>query len=220
MTDRDADGERRPSPHGRHDELGEPEWPVLDSRAEYETSWFVGGYDRVEQPDGTEKNYYWAELPPAVVVVARDGDELLFVEQFRPAIRERCLELVAGIVEKTGEESRGDGRGTGDDTRPEGTRERYVDAAARELEEETGYVADSYDFLADFWCSTGVLRHRRGVVYAEGLAPGPSGRALDTNEFIEVEWLPVEDAFERAAAAPANDATLEGLLLAERENRI
>ena len=63
------------------------EWPVVDSAAEYETGWYTGGYDRVRQPDGTEKDYYWAELPDAVVVVARTGDELVLVDQYLPTIR-------------------------------------------------------------------------------------------------------------------------------------
>ena len=75
------------------------DWPVIESVAEYETGWYTGGYDLVRQPDGSEKRYYWAELPPAVVVVATSGEEMVFVEQYRPAIGEGCLELPAGIVE-------------------------------------------------------------------------------------------------------------------------
>jgi len=39
------------------------EWPIVESQREYETGWYTGGYDRVRQPDGSEKDYYWAELP-------------------------------------------------------------------------------------------------------------------------------------------------------------
>jgi len=39
------------------------EWPVVESETEYETGWYDGGYDLVGQPDGSEKKYYWAELP-------------------------------------------------------------------------------------------------------------------------------------------------------------
>ena len=170
------------------------DWPVVESVAEYETGWYTGGYDEVRQPDATTKKYYWADLPPAVVVVAQDGDDLVMVEQFRPAIREHCLELVAGIVE--------DG-------------ETYAEAGARELEEETGFVPDSVAHVEEFWCSTGVLRHRRGIVYAEGLTDGK--RKLDGNEFIDVVRVPVAEALARAREAPANDATIEGTLLARAD---
>ncbi|WP_339105591.1 NUDIX hydrolase [Haloterrigena salinisoli] len=194
------------------DEFDAPdEWTLREEVTEYETPWYDGGYDLLEQPDGTEKRYYWADLPDAVIVVARvdgtavasiDGetadasgdDHLLFVEQYRPAIRETHLELPAGIVE--------DG-------------ESYTHAAARELEEETGFKPSSTALLQEYAVATGVLRHDRGVVFAEGLEPGE--RELDSNEFLEVTTVPVEEALERAREPPANDSTLSALLLAKED---
>ena len=170
------------------------DWQLIESATEYETGWYDGGYDRLEQPDGTEKRYYWAELPDAVVIVASTGDELLFVEQYRPTVGETHLELPAGIVE--------DG-------------ESYTTAAARELEEETGVRPSSTALLQEYAVATGVLRHDRGVVYAEGLEPGE--RELDSNEFLEVATVPVEEALERARAPPANDSTISALLLARED---
>lgn len=178
------------------------EWPVVERAVEYETGWYTGGYDLVELPDGREKRYYWAELPPAVVIVAvvddppalglpGEGRSVAMVEQFRPTIRELCYELPAGIVE--------DG-------------EDYVEAGRRELEEEVGVVADAVELLEDFWCATGVLRHERGIVHASDLSRGERDR--DGDEFLDVRTVPVEEALSVARSESANDATIEGLLLA------
>jgi len=177
-------------------------WNVIESNTEYETGWYEGGYDEVEQPDGTTKRYYWARLPPAVVVVARHDDDIVFVEQYRPTVEEKHLELVAGIVED------GDGKeGVG-----------YEEAGVRELREETGMVAKDATLLQEYRVATGVLRHDRGVVYADLV--DEKERSLDENEFLSVRRVPVEDALDVARRAPANDATIEGILLAREDGYI
>lgn len=170
------------------------DWTHLASETEYETGWYTGGYDLFEQPDGTEKRYYWAELPPAVVVVAIVDDQLILVEQRRPILDETFIECPAGIVEEG---------------------ESFTDAAIRELREETGFEANSASLLQRFYASTGVLRHERAIVFAEGLTPAE--RLLDSNEFITVRMVPVENAVEVAREPPANDATIEAVLLAREE---
>lgn len=170
------------------------DWRVIESVAEYETGWYTGGYDLVEQPDGTTKRYYWAELPDAVVVIPVVDDQVVFVEQYRPTIGEYQLELPAGLVE---------------------TGESATEAGARELREETGFEADGLARLQAFWIATGVLRHRRTVVFAEGLTPAE--RELDDNEFLTVTSRPINRAIEDARAEPANAMTVNALLLAREE---
>lgn len=170
------------------------DWSVRESVTEYETGWYTGGYDLVEQPDGSTKKYFWAELPPAVVIVPILDDEVVFVEQHRPAVGSTFLELPAGIVE--------DG-------------ESYETAGRRELEEETGYSPSAVTMLQEFWVATGVLRHRRAIVVAEDLTPGEPDR--DGNEFLTITTRPVDAALEAAREQPANDATIEGLLLADAD---
>jgi ADP-ribose pyrophosphatase len=189
-------GEYPPDDGRRHERLPDPhpDWHVIESVPEYETGWFVGGYDRVEQPDGTEKRYYWAELPTAVVVTAITDDHVLFVEQYRPTIRHEQLELPAGVVE---------------------AEESFTDAARRELREETGFRADSLSVLEDVWVATGLLRHKRAYVFAEGLEPAQQD--LDASEFLTPRAIPVEEAMSTVRSRPTNDATLQGLSLADEE---
>ena len=106
----------------------------------------------------------------------------------------RHLELPAGIVEAG---------------------ESYEAAGARELAEETGFAAESVTLLQTVDVATGVLRHERGLVVAEGLVPGEPDR--EGTEFIEVTTRPVDAAIDAAREPPCNDATLEGLLVAEAD---
>lgn len=174
------------------------EWPIIESVTEYETTWYTGGYDRVEQPDGSTKKYYWAELPPAVIIVPHhttpDPHEIVFITQYRPAIRTELLELPAGIVEPN---------------------ESFEAAAARELEEETGYRPTDVSILQEYWVATGILRHRRAIAYATDLTQGTQDQ--DSNEFVSVTTHPADTALDVARSHPANDATINGLLLAQAD---
>ncbi|GAB4168593.1 MAG: NUDIX hydrolase [Wenzhouxiangellaceae bacterium] len=67
--------------------------------------------------------------PLVVVIIAwTDDDELVLVEQYREPIRRRTIELPAGLV--------GDLEGQAGET--------LIEAAARELYEETGYRAEGF----------------------------------------------------------------------------
>lgn len=170
------------------------QWPVIEEAIEYETGWYTGGYDLVQQPDGSTKRYYWADLPPAVVIIPVIDGDIVVVSQYRPIIRETHIELPAGIVESG---------------------ESYTQAADRELREETDFAASCLSVLQELQVATGVLRHKRAYVFAEGLEP--VNATLDENEFLDVAQLSIDEALDTARASPANDSTITGLLLAREE---
>jgi len=95
--------------------------------------------------------YYAVETLDYVTVVALTaGQELVLVRQFRPVVEALCLELPAGHVE------------------PGETTEQ---SARRELFEETGYTADSFEHVGHAKPDIGRLGNRMWVYFARGAKP-------------------------------------------------
>lgn len=96
----------------------------------------------------------------AVILAIDEEDHVLLVEQYRVPLQRRCLELPAGLI--------------GDDEGGEG--EDALDAAARELEEETGFRAARIEKLGEFYSSPGMVSESFTLVRAHGLTRvGPGG---------------------------------------------
>ena len=133
----------------------------------------------------------------AAVIVALDDGHVILVEQERIPLGQRCLELPAGLV--------------GDDT--EG--EAIELAAARELEEETGYRPESITVLGDFASSPGMTSERFTLVRADSLHKVGEGGGVENEEIavyrVPLAELPVFVAAKRAAGV-AVDAKLILLL--------
>jgi len=111
-----------------------------------------------------------------VIVPITDRGDLVLVEQTRPAVRRRVIELPAGLV------------GDGADRHAEG----LADAAHRELVEETGYAARELVELAQAPTAVGVSDENVTFFHARGLTRvGPGGG--DDTEDITVHEVALAD---------------------------
>lgn len=110
----------------------------------------------------------------AAVIVAVDDGHALLVEQFRVPLGGRCLELPAGLV---GDETEG---------------EEVEAAAARELEEETGYRPGRIETLGAFASSPGMVSETFTLVRATGLAKVHEGGGVEGEDII-VHRVPLAD---------------------------
>jgi 8-oxo-dGTP pyrophosphatase MutT (NUDIX family) len=88
-----------------------------------------------------------------------------------------------------------------------------LDCARRELEEEAGVQAASWEKLGEFFSSPGVLTEVIHLYLARELTPKP--RRPEEHEVFEVRWLPLQEAFAMAASGGLEDGkSLVGLFWA------
>jgi len=136
----------------------------------------------------------------AAVILASDAGDVILVEQYRVPLGRNCLELPAGLV------------GDGDDAG-----EPAETAAARELEEETGYRASHIETIGDFYSSPGMVSESFTLVKATGLTRvGAGGGEGDENIIVHrvpMATLPAFIAAKRAAGVAMDVKLL--LVLAE-----
>lgn len=130
----------------------------------------------------------------AVIVAIDDDGHLLLVEQYRVPLGRRCLELPAGLI--------GDG---GDDEADE-------TAAARELEEETGYRAAQIESLGEFFSSPGMVSESFTLVRAHGLTRVSDGGGVEGEDII-VHRVKLADVPAYVAACRARGMAIDVKLL-------
>lgn len=130
----------------------------------------------------------------AAVILAIDDGHVLLVEQYRVPLGANCLELPAGLV---GDEAEG---------------ERVEDAAARELEEETGYRAGRIERIGEFHSSPGMVSESFFLVRALGLEKTGDGGGTD-GENIVVHRVPLAGIAEFIASRRASGCAIDAKLL-------
>jgi len=128
--------------------------------------------DTMLMPNGNTTKWDLIDHKGAAAVVAvRDDGKLVMVRQYRNALEQVTLELPAGCVDYRGEPT--------------------IDAARRELTEETGYTAESLEILISIFTTVAFCNEKIDIYVAKGLKPGKQN--LDENEFINVEAYDVDD---------------------------
>ena len=146
--------------------------------------------DRFRYDDGEEAEREIVEHPGAVGVVAHDGETLYLVRQPREAVDEPALlELPAGKLDEEGE--------------------RPLDTAQRELAEEIGKGARTWQHLTSFYTSPGFADEECHLFMATNLYDEPA--ETDENERIEVVEVPLTQ-LDRVIRDCRDSKTLVGLL--------
>lgn len=130
----------------------------------------------------------------AVVPVDEEGSVYL-VRQFRAPLEKVTLEIPAGKLDHPGE--------------------NRLEAAQRELREETGFSADSWKKLTDLATTPGFCSEVISIYLARNLHSGKTD--FDEDEFLNLVKMPLSQAVDQVMAGEICDSkTICGLLMAQR----
>jgi ADP-ribose pyrophosphatase len=128
--------------------------------------------DQVELPNGEEKTFSYLDFAKGVCVLPITNDhEVVCLRQYRHAVNSWQWELPAGMIDSEVD--------------------LPLEVAKRELEEETGYVAEHWLELGSFYPSPGSTTEEIFLFAAAGLTA--TEQRLEASEQIELHYLQMEE---------------------------
>ena len=147
--------------------------------------------DKVTAQGGTSYREIIEHNGGAVIAALTEDKKLVMVRQYRKPADKVMLEVPAGKIDPG---------------------EMPLEAAVRELKEETGYTASKVEFLTEFYPSVGYSEERLYLYLCTGLTPGET--CFDENEAIEIEEIDLDRLFKMAMSGELDDAkTLIAILM-------
>ena len=165
---------------------------ILDSKEIFRGRVFDVMLDTIREGDKTYEREVVHHPGSAVIIPIFEDGTIALVRQYRhPAVR-YLLEAPAGTLERG---------------------EAPEEGAARELEEELGFVAGRLEKLTEFFVSPGFCEEKMWVYLATEMTK--TEQQLEEDEIVEVLRIPFSQALSMIATGEIDDAkTIIGVMLA------
>ena len=155
--------------------------------------------DTISVPNGNVVQWDFIKHKGAAAVVPiTDDGKVVMVRQYRNALDRETLEIPAG----------------GLDTQDEPT----IAAAARELEEETGYKSNDLEFLITVATTVAFCNEKIDIYLARNLIQ--SKQNLDEDEYVEVEEYTVDELADMIYAGKINDSKTIAAIMAYKNKYV
>jgi ADP-ribose pyrophosphatase len=174
---------------------------IVSSRVVYRGPVFYVTTDQVKEPGGIRVRRDLIHHSGSVVVLAVDDSRtiprILLERQYRHAAGDYLWELPAGRIDPG---------------------EQELEAAQRELLEETGYTAKKWKRILKFYATPGFVAETMAVYMATGLKSGKAQPEAD--EVIYKRLVPLPRAVKMAVSGTIRDAkTISSILWLDHELR-
>lgn len=148
--------------------------------------------DDIELPNGRNAKREYIKHVGAACVVPVDNDGNIIIEkQFRYPFHKVLTEIPAGKLDSK--------------------EEPHLEAALRELREETGFTAEKMVYLGEFLPTCAYSDEVIHMYLATGLTKGE--QQLDDDEFVGVEKMPLNEAVKEIMAGNITDGKTQTAIL-------
>ena len=164
----------------------------IDSKKVFEGKLLHVYSDSVELPNGyTSTREYIKHVGAACVVPVDEDGNVIIEKQFRYPFHDVLTEIPAGKLDSK--------------------EEPHLQAALRELQEETGYMAENMIYLGEFYPTCAYSDEIIHMYLATGLSQGQQN--LDDDEFVGVEKMPLATLVEKIMNGEIKDGKTQTALL-------
>lgn len=149
-------------------------WTTINSKVVYKTPWIKVIEDDVKDPNGKDYIYSYVEKSDFVSAVVLDENHNIYlVGQYRYPVKEFSWEVVQGGIDNN---------------------ESPLDAAKREVKEEIGVIAKSYELIFENFLSSASLKTTRGNVFLVRGVLEEGEQHFDPTEKLFVKKVPFKEA--------------------------
>ncbi len=151
----------------------------------YEGSVLTVVRDEIELPNGNHSHReFCLHIGAVAILPLLDDGRVIMERQYRYAHGRVFFEIPAGKLDTPDEDP--------------------LEAAKRELREETGAIAKKYTYLGEIDTTPALMNEKIHLYLAEGITFGE--RSLDYDEFLDVELVPLDTLVQMAMRGEIKDA--------------
>lgn len=152
--------------------------------------------DTIQVPNGNIAKWdFIGHQGAAAVLPVDDEGRIIMVRQYRPALDRFTLEIPAGGLARADEPT--------------------MEAAARELSEETGFVSDHLELLISIRTTVAYCNEKIDIYLADRLLPGK--QHLDEDEYVQVKAYLVEELTGKIFNGEIQDSKTVAAILAYKD---